>query len=312
MLLKILKRKLRSQIGLWSAVLLLMPAGQVFAAGGHREGNEHDEKKVVQVGEKALKSAGVSTDVTAPKKIERYLKLYGKLHPEPTAVSHIRARYSGVVSRVNVHIGDTVKKGQVLAEVDSNESLQEYQLRAPFAGMVTAKHAGPGEYVNDQVLFTVADYSQLWADLQVFPARMASVRKDQRVRVIAGDHVYAGTVRSVVPGSENSPYARARVLVDNNDGSWAPGIFVEGHVEVATAEVPLAVDKRALQSLDGDTVVFVQHGPGRFEAVPVVLGARGKQFVEVRSGLKRGARYAVENSYLLKAELEKSTAEHTH
>ncbi|WGL18462.1 efflux RND transporter periplasmic adaptor subunit [Microbulbifer bruguierae] len=314
MFLSMLSRKLRGQFPLATAILFLMLSGRVSGAGGHYggHGNGRGEQKVVELGEQALARADLSTALAGPRKLEQYLTLYGKLLPEPTAVSHIRARYAGVVSQVKVHIGDKVEKGQVLATVDSNESLQEYQLRAPFAGMVTAKHAGPGEFVNDQILFTVADYSQLWADLQVFPARMASVRKGQRVQVSAGDRIFTGSVRSVVPGSENLPYARARVLVGNSDGIWAPGIFVEGRVEVATTEVPLAVDIRALQSLDGNTVVFVQRAPGRFEAVPVVLGARGKHFVEVRSGLKSGARYAVENSYLLKAELEKSSAEHTH
>ncbi|WP_078083833.1 efflux RND transporter periplasmic adaptor subunit [Microbulbifer mangrovi] len=293
-----------------SLVILLLLVGSLNAADNHEK--EHADEKVVSLGEKAFSRAALTTDLAGAQKIEQYLTLYGKLQPEPTAVSHIRARYAGVVSRVNVHIGDTVEKGQGLATVDSNESLQEYQLRAPFAGMVTAKHAGPGEYVSDQVLFTVVDYSQLWVDLQVFPARMASVRKGQRVRVSAGERGYAGTVRSVVPGSENFPYARARVLVDNSDGLWAPGIFVEGRIEIAARQVPLAVDIRALQLVDGKTVVFVQRGARRFEAVPVLLGVRGEHFVEVRSGLTSGARYAVENSYLLKAELEKSSAEHTH
>lgn len=295
---------------LGSLIVLLIFVGPLNAADKHD--NEHTDEKVVSLGEKALARAALTTGLAGPRNLEQYLTLYGKLQPEPTAVSHIRARYAGVVSRVNVHIGDSVRKGQGLATVDSNESLQEYQLRAPFAGMVTEKHAGPGEYVNDQVLFTVADYSQLWADLQVFPARMASVRKGQKVQVRAGGRVYSGVVRSVVPGSENIPYASVRVLVDNSDGTWAPGIFVEGRLEVAETEVAVAVDVRALQSVDGNTVVFVQTGPGHFEAVSVVLGVRGEHFVEVRTGLASGARYAVENSYLLKAELEKSSAEHTH
>lgn len=272
----------------------------------------HNEDLHVELSHEALERAALSSAVAGPQKIAQQTTLYGKLLSEPTAVSHIRARYPGVVSRINVHIGDEVKAGEVLATVHSNESLQEYQLRAPFAGMVTAKHAGPGEFVNNQALFTVEDHSQLWADLQVFPARMETVEKGQAVQISAGERVYTGTVRSVVPGSNTHPYSRARVQVDNGNGHWTPGIFVQGQLTVAQQSVPVAVDNRALQQVDGKTVVFVQVASNRFAMNPVQLGVQGATFSEVRSGIAAGVRYVVENSYLLKAELKKSAAEHAH
>ncbi|WP_288132535.1 efflux RND transporter periplasmic adaptor subunit [Microbulbifer sp.] len=285
---------------------LLVGSSQAMASG------EHHEDSIVELSDEAQSRATLSTAVAGPQKIVQQMTLYGRLLPEPTAVSHIRARYPGVVSRVNVHIGDEVKEGQVLATVHSNESLQEYQLRAPFAGMVTAKHAGPGEFVSNQKLFSVADFSRLWADLQVFPARMASVKKGQRVQIRAGDQSYNGTVRSLVPGDESSPYLRARVQVDNSDDRWVPGIFVEGRIIVAEVPVKVAVDNRALQELDGQPVVFVQTARNRFEARPVQLGAKGAAFTEIHAGIETDARYVVENSYMLKADLKKSAAGHAH
>ncbi|MCQ3830858.1 efflux RND transporter periplasmic adaptor subunit [Microbulbifer elongatus] len=278
---------------------------------GHHDDGHHGEG-VVELSDAALAHAGVVIAAGAAREIEETVTLHGKLQPEPTAISHIRARYPGLVSQIDVSIGDPVKKGQRLASINSNESLQEYTLRAPFDGVVIEKHAGPGEFVSEQVLFTVADYRRLWADLQVFPERLASVRRGQPVEITAGELSYLGEVRNLVPAAHGAPYRRARVPVDNSKGDWSSGIFVQGRVTIATHAVAIAIDNRALQTLEGDTVVFVETAPNRFEPRPVHLGRRGNRFSEVLGGLEVGERYVAENSYLIKAELKKSAAGHVH
>lgn len=57
-------------------------------------------------------------------------------------------------------------------------------------------------------------------------------------------------------------------------------------------------------ALDGKTVVFVQSDDG-FEPSAVEIGLRDARAVEIKSGLAAGARYAADNSYLIKAELTK-------
>ena len=295
----------------WGLALLFTACFSTVISADDKH-KEHQDERAVKLSPRALENAALTTATVDVGEIDQQLTLHGKLLPEPTSVSHIRARYPGVVSQVKVHIGDQVKKDQLLASIHSNESMREYQLRAPFAGMVIAKHAGPGEFVSDQILFKVADYSELWAELQVFPARIHSVRAGQKVDIVSEGETFHGQVRSVVPAVSGKPYARARVLVDNADGRWTPGIFVQGRVYTGKKSAGMVVDNRALQEIDGDLVVFVQSEPGRFEAQTVRLGERGSDVSEVLSGLVPGQRYAVENSYLLKAELEKSAAGHAH
>jgi cobalt-zinc-cadmium efflux system membrane fusion protein len=75
------------------------------------EGDHHDENtRVVTLSSAALGNATLTTAVAGAGDVDQQLTLYGKLLPEPTAVSHIRARYPGVVSGVKVHIGDKVKR----------------------------------------------------------------------------------------------------------------------------------------------------------------------------------------------------------
>jgi cobalt-zinc-cadmium efflux system membrane fusion protein len=90
-----------------------------------------------------------------------------------------------------------------------------------------------------------------------------------------------------------------------------PGQFVTGRVVVEEFAVPLAIEKRALQRFRDLDVVFEQIGDV-YEVRALQLGRADAERVEVLSGLQPGARYVVANSYLIKADIEKSGAAHDH
>ena len=82
-------------------------------------------------------------------------------------------------------------------------------------------------------------------------------------------------------------------------------------VEVATDQVPVRVAKSALQTIEGKRVVFVRTEEG-FEKREIEVGRSDDDAFEVVSGLKSGEEIAVANTFLLKAELGKSEADHDH
>ena len=73
----------------------------------------------------------------------------------------------------------------------------------------------------------------------------------------------------------------------------------------------LAVDQRALQRFRDWDVVFIQVGDA-YEIRPLTLGRRDAKFVEVIDGINLGDTYVVEQSFLIKADIEKSGASHDH
>ena len=87
-------------------------------------------------------------------------------------------------------------------------------------------------------------------------------------------------------------------------------MFVVAYV-LSPQPAGVVVPSSAIQTLEGQTVVFVAEGD-QVEPRPVVLGHRGKTVVEIVSGLRTGERVAATNTFLLKAELGKSEAEHDH
>ena len=91
----------------------------------------------------------------------------------------------------------------------------------------------------------------------------------------------------------------------------SPGLMTEARIEVSRFSVALAVAKDAVQMLGGRRGVFVKHGE-EYKFAPLILGRSDDHFYEVVEGLEAGSDYVSQNSYLIKADIEKSGAAHDH
>jgi cobalt-zinc-cadmium efflux system membrane fusion protein len=276
--------------------------------GEHQEGRAHIPRPMAQ-------QVGITTAVAGPGAIAETLTVYGEVTTVPGNVSHVRARFPGLVTDVRATIGDHVQAGDVLAQVQSNESLNVYDLRSSITGVITERHANTGEFAADQVLFTVANLDKLWAELKVFPSQRLQVAPGQTVLVTTDQLNQETTLLHLVPGGDGQPFVIARAELTNretsNNGQWAPGLLAKGEIHTGTTKAALVVDSRALQTLEGNTVVFIAEGD-EFAARPVQTGRSDGRYTEILSDLETGERYAVENSYLIKADIEKSEASHAH
>ncbi len=193
--------------------------------------------------------------------------------------------------------------------------LARYVLHAPLTGVVIGKNVTVGEAVEaTATIFTVADLSTVWADINVPPNQLGAVRTGQKVVVHWEDESVRepGTVTYVEPlVGEETRSALARVVIANPKGLWRPGLFVKVDLTQNESTVPLAVKAEALQTFRDWEVVFIKVGD-LFEARPLELGRREGEWVEVLSGLTPGMEYAAKNSFVVKADVMKSGASHDH
>lgn len=267
---------------------------------------------------KTAHEAGIRTAIAAPANIADSVNLTGRLVPDAERTRSVSARFPGLIREVKRSVGDTVRIGDRLATIESNESLESYPVLAPIDGVITERRANPGENATSEPLFVIADYSSLWAQLALFPRDLDRVKPGQRVKikVVDGSLNAEGKVIRVAPaqgpmqGTTSGLYD-VRVSLDNANRAWTPGLFVEGAIEVARVEVPLAVRRSGLQGFRDFTVAFEQVGE-TYEVRMLELGRQDETWVEVLEGLKPGVRYVTENSYLIKADIEKSGASHDH
>jgi cobalt-zinc-cadmium efflux system membrane fusion protein len=279
-----------------------------LASGDH---DDHEEQQLVTIESHIAEKSMIKTAVASAGIINEQLKIYGKTVNDPSQVSHIRARFPGTVVKVNVHIGDTVKVGETLAFVESNESLKKYPIKALMPGVVVARHANPGEMALDQVLFTLANFEKIWVELQVFPGQLNQINSGQEVLISGSDQTISSNIKHIIPSQDEKPYSTARVLIDNQSRDWTTGLLVSGQVSIRTTQADIAIPSRAIQNIDNESVVFINTG-NTYTAHVIKTGRTDGQFTEILSGLHLGDVYVSENSYLIKADLEKSGASHDH
>ena len=204
---------------------------------------------------------------------------------------------------------------QKVAAVGPAGAGNRYELRAPFDAVVVEKHLTVGEVVDETSnAFTLSDLSRVWATFAVAPRDLGKVVTGREVTVSAPDlgAQVLGKVNYVgsLLGEQNRA-ATVRATLANPNGAWRPGLFVNVAVSVERFNAAVVVPESALQSWEEQTVVFARTEEG-FEARPVKAGRRDAGLVEITTGLAAGTQVAAAGSFVLKSELGKGSAEHSH
>jgi cobalt-zinc-cadmium efflux system membrane fusion protein len=198
---------------------------------------------------------------------------------------------------------------------EASKGLERYEIRAPISGRIVEQLVDIGTPVGGegqaQELYAIADLTKVWVELNVSPQDLPSIKEGQRV-TLEGTDTSPGTIIFTSPVlNQDTRSARVIAAVDNRDGAWRPGSFVTADVSTSEAKADLVIPMTALQTIEGKSRVFVRT-PDGFESRQVTIGKGDGSAVEILSGLSAGEPVAIANTFLLKAELGKSEAEHQH
>ena len=211
-------------------------------------------------------------------------------------------------------LGLTNQKVGTLSNQKEHSFIQ-YELRSPLGGVIIQKHLTTGEAVkNDDDVFLLADFSEVWVNIAIPAKDLKYVKlgqnvvvKDENLGIEAkGNLTYLDSIID-----EKNRTVTGRVVIPNPKGHWRPGTFVTLKLVLEERTVPLAVPTKAIQTIRDWSVVFVKYG-NFFEARPLELGENDGNWVEVLQGLSVGEHYVAQNSFVVKAEIEKSSAVHEH
>ena len=251
----------------------------------------------------------IRTAIASSGTVNATLPIFATLVVPPQQEIQLSGRFPGLITDVRVAPGDSVKKGQSLATIESNESLSRYEVRSPISGVISDSHAATGNLASNEPLFVIVDLSGLWLEIPIYPSQREEIATGQPVTLPA--HEISTQIESIAPPAHGRPYWRARAKVSNSHGDLTPGEVALVHITTAETVAQVRVENRALQTHEGNTVVFVHHD-GEYEARPVTTGASDDRFTEITAGLNPGEEYVTDNSYLIKADIGKSGAAHQH
>lgn len=198
------------------------------------------------------------------------------------------------------------------------ETLRLQELRSPMSGRVAERRVDLGSLVGregqESELFVIVDSSVVWAELSLQAADLVAVSQGQQITVTTGSGAdpLPATIMFVSPLLDrDTRSARVVASVDNPSHTLRPGTFVTAEIPLPKVHADVVVPKAAVQTIDGQSTVFVRT-PDGFEPRKIVTGREDNRAFEVRSGLSVGDKIATANTFVLKADLGKSALEHQH
>lgn len=174
----------------------------------------------------------------------------------------------------------------------SQAKLQKTQIRAPFAGIVGIRNVSVGDYVKEgQELINIEDIGSLKVDFRLPESYLGRLQKGQGVEVSSDampGQTFKGSLDAIDPLLDASGRAISlRARLDNPDLKLRPGMFVRVRLAFGGERQGLAVPEEALVPAGNDNFVF-RVAEGKAQRVMVKIGQRRGAMVEIAEGLKAG------------------------
>jgi membrane fusion protein, copper/silver efflux system len=183
-------------------------------------------------------------------------------------------------------------------------------INSPMTGVVTEKLVQEGQYVNvGDPLFSVADLSEIWVELEVYEDDFPFVRKGEEVVIAAKSYpgvLFHGRVTFIYPFLDpKTRTVRVRVALPNPGLKLKPDMFVNATIKVPLGN-SLVVPASAVMDTGKRQVVWVEAKPGVFFPREVKTGTGSAAGVQVLAGLKAGEKVAASGGYLIDSESQLS------
>lgn len=203
-----------------------------------------------------------------------------------SAFDNIQSNYDVAVARLHAADAELVV---------ARKSLGDAVLVAPFSGIVSLRHAQPGERVAlDAKVVSIVDLTRLQLEASVPPAAIGQVKVGQTMNFRVegfGEREFAGRIERINPAATaGSRSISVYAVIDNSEGLLRGGMFAQGALTLSSVDGALAIPASAVREEIGQTFVYaIEDGLVKKKNVKVgAPDASGR--VQVLEGLAAGDR----------------------
>nr|WP_206117217.1 efflux RND transporter periplasmic adaptor subunit [Rhizobium laguerreae] len=184
---------------------------------------------------------------------------------------------------------------------------------APRDGVVLERMATAGMMAKPgDVLFRIADTSNVWVISGVPEYDLASVRSGAEVNVTVRSlpgRTFKGVVDLIYPDVDiQTRTTKVRIELPNPDGVLLANMYANVEIQAGAPNPVIAVPNSAVIDTGDRRVVFIDKGDGQFEPKDVTLGVRGENQTEITKGIAAGDKVVVAGNFLLDAESNLNSA----
>ena len=209
----------------------------------------------------------------------------------------------GVIAEADVRQQEVNLENALLDYERSKLNAAKSKLISPIAGVILklARNENQQPLADGQLVapgFRVADIApleRLVADVDLVGPELSRVEVDMPVRVrhFAYDEPNLGTVQRLAPTLNATTHTfRVEITVDNSNGNFRPGMFVETSIITAARADVNVVPRTAVTRRSDTDVVFVVNGQ-RVERRVVRLGLSNDEYFEIVDGVSTGDQVVV-------------------
>lgn len=288
-----------SLLPLLAVALLWGPFPLAFGHAGHDKapGEEGGTPAAgpIAITAEAKKNLALVVEDAELRTLDKTVLVFGQIVTIPNREAAVSSRIAGRVAELKVTDGEAVKKGQVVAEVESlqlGEPPPRVQYSALIDGIVTDRHVVQGDSVEpNKHLMEIVDLTEVYAEGRIFEGQIAAVQGGQKVRVTVESYPtneFTGTVDLLSGGLDpDTRTLKVWVRIKNADLKLRPNMRARLNIVTAQADSVVTVPHSAVLGEAGNFFVFVQSDTDElvFEKKPVVLGLKDDRYYEVVEGV---------------------------
>ncbi|MDY7396777.1 efflux RND transporter periplasmic adaptor subunit [Aureibaculum sp. 2210JD6-5] len=192
----------------------------------------------------------------------------------------------------------------------SGKVLENFPVYATVSGTVSEKLVEQGDYIKQgQPLLKIAKLNTVWANFDVYENQIDLFKKGQEVAITTNAYPnkeFKGKVSFIDPVLDTrTRTVKLRVVLNNTDDAFKPGMFVEGKIKgvSSTQKQALNIPSTAILWTGERSVVYVKTNPDEpvFEMREVKLGNTIGENYEVLDGLESGDEIVTNGTFTIDA-----------
>lgn len=200
-----------------------------------------------------------------------------------------------------------------LQDIQNKSKSSTISLRAQQTGNVTQLMVAQGDQVKArQALMEITDLSTLWAMFDVYEQDLNLIKVGDEMSMNIGGAAVTGKVDFISPiFNTEERSAKVRVVVQNPNLRWKPGVFVTGVVSTNVTntknETPLYVPKSSVLWTGKRSIVYKQlenENGVYFKLTTVEIGQTSGDNIEILSGLQVGDEVVTQGAFSIDSEAQ--------
>ena len=289
-------KKTSKRMGVVLMVLIILVAGAIIFSlvtkndsrggpRGPRGANQSDESMTYSV----------LAETITPMDMQNYLKFNGDVIAE-TSVD-IYPDVSGKLTKLYVSLGDYVRKGDTIAEVDPSLPGQVYSKNPVIStinGTITDLPHDVGDTISSsqELIATVGDLGDLELDCFISEKYMADIELGQTAEISFESYpnqVFTGSVVEISPVLDrNSRTLEIKLSLNNKNGMVKSGMFGSIKLITEVKENALTVPEESLLSGNDGSFVYTVSDSNSAKMTMVKTGLELDGRVEILDGLSKG------------------------